>query len=198
MAFKSVKYHFTLWSKANYEKISRIHPWITWYIRPGHGILCLGSFNLIRYITHIQSIAIQVLYKHFRGGGLRPWLLCLFRGGVQNSGKPAYIILARSPIEGLVVVEIIKLEPLHATTTNNPHLVVQDTKLTNTPMPAFLTRSNNSQYCWVPQLWYCGVYTYNTQVIDLSWLVLATPWTILLPSYWCLSWSLAHLWVWYL
>ena len=31
-------------------------------------------------------------------GGLRPCLLCLFRGGVQNSGKPAYIILARSRI----------------------------------------------------------------------------------------------------
>ena len=32
------------------------------------------------------------------GGGLRPCLFCLFRGGGggQNSGKPAYIILARS------------------------------------------------------------------------------------------------------
>ena len=29
-------------------------------------------------------------------GGLRPCLLCLFGGGVQNSGKPAYIILAHS------------------------------------------------------------------------------------------------------
>ena len=29
-------------------------------------------------------------------GGLRPCLFCLFRGGVQNSGKTAYIILARS------------------------------------------------------------------------------------------------------
>ena len=27
---------------------------------------------------------------------LRPCLFCLFRGGFQNSGKPAYIILARS------------------------------------------------------------------------------------------------------
>ena len=26
MAFKSVKYHLTLWSKAIYEKISQIHP----------------------------------------------------------------------------------------------------------------------------------------------------------------------------
>ena len=26
MAFKSVKYHLTLWSKAIYEKISHIHP----------------------------------------------------------------------------------------------------------------------------------------------------------------------------
>ena len=29
-------------------------------------------------------------------GGLRPCLFCLFRGGVQNSEKPAYIILACS------------------------------------------------------------------------------------------------------
>ena len=55
MAFKSVNYHFTLWSKAIYEKISHIHPWITWYIRPGHWILCLGSLNLIQYITHIWT-----------------------------------------------------------------------------------------------------------------------------------------------
>ena len=68
MAFQSVNYHLTLWLKAKYEKINHIHSWITWYIRPGHGILCLGS---------------QVLYKHFRG----PCLFCLFRGGDQNSGK---------------------------------------------------------------------------------------------------------------
>ena len=29
-------------------------------------------------------------------GGLRPCLFCLFREGVQNLGKPAYIILERS------------------------------------------------------------------------------------------------------
>ena len=55
MAFKSVKYHLTIWSKAIYEKISHIHPWITWYIRAGHGILCLGSLNLMRYTTHIRK-----------------------------------------------------------------------------------------------------------------------------------------------
>ena len=37
-------------------------------------------------------------------GGLRPGLLCLFRGwGVQNSGKPAYMILARSLIDVVYV-----------------------------------------------------------------------------------------------
>ena len=42
-----------------------------------------------------EPIAIQVLYKHF-SGGLRFCLFCLF-WGVQNLGKPAYIILGRSP-----------------------------------------------------------------------------------------------------
>ena len=48
-------FNLTHWPKAIYEKISHIHPWITWYIRSGHGILCLGSLNLIRYITHIWT-----------------------------------------------------------------------------------------------------------------------------------------------
>ena len=92
MAFKSVKYHLTLWSKAIYEKISHIHPWITWYIRPGHGILCLGSLNFIRYTSHIQ-----VLYKHFKGGwGVWGHAYFAYLREVQNSGKPAYMILARS------------------------------------------------------------------------------------------------------
>ena len=55
MAFKFVKYHLTLWSMAIYKKISHIHPWITWYIRAGHGILHLWSLNLIWYITHIWT-----------------------------------------------------------------------------------------------------------------------------------------------
>ena len=88
MAFKTVKYHFTLWSKAIYEKISHIHPWITWYISAGHGILCLGSLNL--------NESPFKYYISILGGGLRRCLFCLFRRGwgVQNSGNPAYIILA--------------------------------------------------------------------------------------------------------
>ena len=85
-----------------YEKIGHIHPWITWYIRPGHVILCLGNLNLIRYITHMYLI--KTPFKYYISilggvGGLRPCLFCLFRGGgVQNSGKPTYAILPRSLI----------------------------------------------------------------------------------------------------
>ena len=41
--------------------------------------------------------------------GLRPGLFRLFRGGgVQNSGKPAYIILARSPITKMQMTPKLK------------------------------------------------------------------------------------------
>ena len=47
-----------------------------------------------------EPIVIQVLYKHFRGGSEAMLILLIYGvgegGGVQNSGKPAYIILARS------------------------------------------------------------------------------------------------------
>ena len=45
---------------------------------------------MIDILRIFERIAIQLLYKHFRGGGIRQW------GGVQNSGKPAYILLACS------------------------------------------------------------------------------------------------------
>ena len=49
------------------------------------------EFDMIYY-------AIQVLYKHFRGGwGIgESEAMVIFLGGGQNSGKPAYIILPRS------------------------------------------------------------------------------------------------------
>ena len=74
-AFKSLKYHLTLWSKAIYEKISHIHSWITWHIRLGHGILCLGSLNLIQYITHIWTPFKYYISIFFWGGGSEAMLI---------------------------------------------------------------------------------------------------------------------------
>ena len=67
-------------TKSLFEKLSHICPWITWYIRAGHGILCLGSLKLI--LSIFKRIAIQVLYKHFRGdGGSEAMLILLIYGG---------------------------------------------------------------------------------------------------------------------
>ena len=50
-----------------------------------------------RYYAYLNKSQFKYYISILGGvGGLRPCLLCLFRGGVQNSGKPAYIILARS------------------------------------------------------------------------------------------------------
>ena len=53
-------------------------------------------------------------------GGLRPCLFCLLRG-VQNLGKPVYIILARSPTYGMlggVVDEVGFLQKGHFLLSN--------------------------------------------------------------------------------
>ena len=85
---------------------------------------------------------------------------------VEQRCPPVWTICSKQglcpTIIGLVVVKIIKPEPLHATTTNNPNLAVQGAKLTNTPMLVFLTRANNSQYYCVLQWWYSRVYTYTS------------------------------------
>ena len=59
--------------------------------------MLLGSFDLIQYITLIRTNRhSSIIWAFWWVGGLRPCLFCLFRGGVQNLGKPAYIILERS------------------------------------------------------------------------------------------------------
>ena len=70
------------------------------------------------YYAYLNESAFKYYLSILGGvGGLRPRLFCLFRGcGVQNSGKPAYIILARSlvvfvvPIVVDVVVVVLLLE----------------------------------------------------------------------------------------
>ena len=53
------------------------------------------EFNTI-YYAYSNKSPFKYYISILRGGGLRPCLFCLFMGGVQNLGKPAYIILARS------------------------------------------------------------------------------------------------------
>ena len=58
-------------------------------------------FRKLKFDTIYYSYLKELLFKYYISilggvGGLRPCLVCLFRGGVKNSGKPAYIILARS------------------------------------------------------------------------------------------------------
>ena len=51
------------------------------------------------YDAYLNESAFKYYISILGGGGLRSCLFCLFWGvGVQNSGKPAYIILAHSLI----------------------------------------------------------------------------------------------------
>ena len=58
------------------------------------------EFDMIYYAYLNESSFKYYISILGGGGGLRSCIFCLFRGrwGVQNLGKPAYIILARSPI----------------------------------------------------------------------------------------------------
>ena len=55
-------------------------------------------FRLLKFDTIYYTYLNESLVKYYISmGGLRLCLFCLFSGGgAQNSGKPAYIILARS------------------------------------------------------------------------------------------------------
>ena len=114
MTFKSVKYHLIFWSKVIYEKICHIHPWITWYIRAGHGILCLGSLNLIQYVDSYSNKSPFKYHISVLGGVgiLRPCLFCLFRGGPEF-GTPAYIILEWQFVQICIVYRIKFKLPKH-------------------------------------------------------------------------------------
>ena len=62
--------------------------WEYWNIRPRHGILCLGSLNLVRYITQIWTNYHSSYYISILGvvGGLRPCLFCFLRGAGGGGG----------------------------------------------------------------------------------------------------------------
>ena len=54
------------------------------------------GFDII-YYAYLNESPFKYYISILGGvGGLKPGLFCLFRGGVQNLGKPAYIMLARS------------------------------------------------------------------------------------------------------
>ena len=55
------------------------------------------AFRKFEINTKYNTYLNESSFKHYMMGGLRPYLLCLFRGG-QNFRKPAYIILECSLI----------------------------------------------------------------------------------------------------